>query len=242
MVEISTESMNLTVPAQLAGVSRQSRFSRSGRIRNRPGSAGTRVSLSSAAHAGWVKSPVPSTRMPLGSAHQDRCSISQSLLQARENLEWMCRSAWNMAGLILPWSTDIRARNSRVPGPVSRLRAHVVRVRPSGDAVHPVDGPAVHSDSGVVLADRVLVRPVEQAVHLAVGVVVQLDLAHAELVRPLVAGVVGDLRDGFGRQLEIGVEIHEPGHVSSPFPGRRVTGLRRKSAGPAGGPAGGGPC
>ena len=39
----------------------------------------------------------------------------------------------------------------------------------SGDAVHPVDGPAVHAERGVVLADRVLVRPVEQAVHLAVG-------------------------------------------------------------------------
>src|SRR5229473_3316868 len=102
MVEISTESMNLTVPAQAAGESRRSRFSRSGRIRNRPGSAGTRVSLSSAAHAGWVKSPVPST-------HHDRCSMSQSLLQARENLEWMCRSAWNMADPILPRRTVSRA-------------------------------------------------------------------------------------------------------------------------------------
>ena len=57
-----------------------------------------------------------------------------------------------------------------------------------------MDGPAVHPERGVVLADRVLVRAVEQAVHLAVGVVVQLDLADAELVRPLVASVVGDLR------------------------------------------------
>src|SRR5713101_6461534 len=109
MVEISTESMNLTVPAQAAGESRRSRFSRSGRIRNRPGSAGTRVSLSSAAHAGWVKSPVPSTCRPLRSAHHDRCSMSQSLLQARENLEWMCRSAWNMADPILPRRTVSRA-------------------------------------------------------------------------------------------------------------------------------------
>src|SRR5215470_2564627 len=206
--------MNLTVPAQLAGVSRKSRFSRSGRIRNKPGSAGTRVSLSSAAHAGWVKSPVPSTRRPLRSAHQDRCSISQSLLQARENLEWMCRSAWNMAGLILPRGTDIRPGNSRVPGAgrIRGPRAHVVLVRPSGDAVHPVDGPAVDAERGVVLADRVFVGPVEQAVHLAVGVVVQLDLPDAELVRPLVAGVVGDLRDRLWRQLEVCVEIHEPGH------------------------------
>src|SRR6266700_7348909 len=228
MVEISTESMNLTVPAQLAGVSRKSRCSRSGRIRNKPGSASTSVSLSSAAQAGWVKSPVPSTRRPLRSAHQDRCSMSQSLLQARENLEWMCRSAWNMAGLILPRSTDIRPGNRRargrnpVPGHASCGSG------PSGDAVHPVDGPAVQAERGVVLADRVLVRPVEQAVHLAVGVVVQLDLADAELVRTLVAGVVGDLRDGLGRQLEIGVIVHEPGHVSSPYR-RAVTGPGRES-------------
>ncbi len=35
--------------------------------------------------------------------------MSQSLLQARENLEWMCRSAWNMADLILPRGTVSRA-------------------------------------------------------------------------------------------------------------------------------------
>ena len=29
--------------------------------------------------------------------------MSQSLLHARENLEWMCRSAWNMAGAATPW-------------------------------------------------------------------------------------------------------------------------------------------
>src|ERR1700733_13844052 len=97
MVEISTERRKRTEPAQVAGESRKSRRSRSGRTRNKPGSAGTRVSLSSAAHAGWVKSPVPSTRRPLRSAHQDRCSMSQSLLHARENFEWICRSAWNMS-------------------------------------------------------------------------------------------------------------------------------------------------
>src|SRR5579859_1498962 len=89
--------MNRTVPAQLAGVSRCSRRSRSGRIRNRPGSASVSVSFSSAAHAGWVKSPVPRTVRPLRSAHQDRCSMSQSLLHARENREWICRSAVNMS-------------------------------------------------------------------------------------------------------------------------------------------------
>src|ERR1700749_511656 len=189
--------MNLTVPAQLAGVSRRRRFSRSGRILKRPGPPSPSVSLSSAAHAGWVKSPVPSSRRPLRSAHQDRCSMSQSLLHARENLEWMCRSAWNMAGLILPRSTDIRPDNGREPG-AGKVQAPG-RPSASGDSVHPVDGPAVHAERGVVLADRVLVGPVEEAVHLALRVVVQLNLPDAELVRALVAGVVGNLRDGLGR-------------------------------------------
>ena len=57
------------------------------------------------AHAGWVKSPVPSTVRPLRRAHQDRCSMSQSLLHARENREWIWRSAVNIAGLILPQPT-----------------------------------------------------------------------------------------------------------------------------------------
>jgi hypothetical protein len=39
--------------------------------------------------------------------------------------------------------------------------------------------------------------------------VVQLDLAHAELIGPGVAGVIGDLRDGLGRQLQILVKVHE---------------------------------
>ena len=62
---------------------------------------------------------------------------------------------------------------------------------------------AVHAERGVVLADRVFVGSLEQAVHLPLRVVVQLNLPHAELIRSLVAGVVGDLRDGVGRQLEV---------------------------------------
>ena len=45
--------------------------------------------------------------------------MSQSLLQARENLEWMCRSAWNISvrqlpgsGLILPRGYDKRAKDT----------------------------------------------------------------------------------------------------------------------------------
>src|SRR5271169_2243782 len=83
----------------------------------------------------------------------------------------------------------------------------------SGEAVDLVHVCARDAERGVVLADGVLVGPVQQAVHLAVGVVVQLDLAHAELVGGAVTGVLADLRDGLGGQLEILVEIHESWHV-----------------------------
>ena len=49
---------------------------------------------------------------------------------------------------------------------------------------------AGHAERGVVLADGVLVRPIEQAVHRPVGVVVQPGLADAEPVGPGVAAVV----------------------------------------------------
>ena len=58
---------------------------------------------------------------------------------------------------------------------------------PSGGVVHPVDDTAIHAECGVVLADRVFVGSVEQAVHLALRVVEQLNLPHAELIRAFVA-------------------------------------------------------
>jgi hypothetical protein len=48
------------------------------------------------------------------------------------------------------------------------------------EAVYLVDVAAGHAQRGVVLADGLFVRPVEQAVHLAVVVVVELDLANPE--------------------------------------------------------------
>jgi hypothetical protein len=71
----------------------------------------------------------------------------------------------------------------------------------------------------VVLADGVLVRPFGQAVHLAAGVVVQLDLANAELVGPGLAGILGDLCDDPGGQLQVLVKVHEQCHLM--FPGAR---------------------
>src|ERR1700722_8926601 len=62
-------------------------------------------------------------------------------------------------------------------------------------------------------ADGLFVWPLKQAVHLAPGVVVQLDLADAELVGFLVAGVLGDLSDGLWRQFQIFVKVHEQSHV-----------------------------
>jgi hypothetical protein len=75
-----------------------------------------------------------------------------------------------------------------------------------------VDVAARHSQRGVVLADGLLVRAVKQAVHLAPSVVVELDLAHAELIGPGVTRVLGDLRDGLGGQLQILVKVHESRH------------------------------
>jgi AcrR family transcriptional regulator len=107
-----------------------------------------------------------------------------------------------------------RTTSSNPPSCVSSTWPGLMTTRSgrSGKAVHPMDVAAGHPQRGVVLADGLLVRPVEEAVHLAPGVVVQLDLAHAELIGRAVAGVIGDLRDGLGGQLQILVKIHEPRH------------------------------
>jgi hypothetical protein len=45
-----------------------------------------------------------------------------------------------------------------------------------------------------------------------------------------VVRIVGDLRDGVGRQLEVLVEIHEPGHVG-PFCTDGTGGMRFRGSG-----------
>jgi len=67
-----------------------------------------------------------------------------------------------------------------------------------------------------MLADRLLVRTFEQAVHLAVGIVEQLDLPNAKLVRHSVARSLRYLVDGLLRKLKVIVVIHEPWHVDPP--------------------------
>src|SRR5216684_412641 len=86
--------MKRTGVRQAGGRVAATAFSMSSRRRNNPGSAGTSLSLSSAHQAGWVKSPVATTPMPLRAAQWARCSRSRSRLVAREYFEWTCRSAW----------------------------------------------------------------------------------------------------------------------------------------------------
>ena len=93
MVEISDDSRNRTGVRHAGGSVSCTARSSSGRNRNSPAASGTSLAPSSSRHAGWVKSPVPTTPMPLRPAHQARCSRSQSRLHARENFEWIWRSA-----------------------------------------------------------------------------------------------------------------------------------------------------
>src|SRR5262249_20058300 len=89
----------------------------------------------------------------------------------------------------------------------------------SGQAVYLMHVAAGHAKRGVVLADSLLVRAFEQAVDLALGVVVQLDLAHAKVIGPLVAGSGGGPRGRLRGQAGGVVEIHESRHVVAPSGG-----------------------
>src|SRR5258708_9390733 len=67
-----------------------------------------------------------------------------------------------------------------------------------------------------MLADRLLIGALQEAIDLAVGVVVQLNLPHTELIGSAVPRSLGYLIDGFLRQLQVLVEIHEPRHAVPP--------------------------
>jgi len=69
---------------------------------NNPGSAGTSFSWISVIQAGWVKSPVPTTVIPLMRAAIYKFSKLRLLAVARENREWICRSAMNF----IKWVPD----------------------------------------------------------------------------------------------------------------------------------------
>jgi hypothetical protein len=87
--------------------------------------------------------------------------------------------------------------------------------RGSEEAVHAVHVAAGNVKGIMVLADRLLIRAFQEAIDLAVGVVVELNLPHAELVGGAVPRSLGYLVDGILRQLEILVEIHEPSKAAA---------------------------
>ena len=61
-----------------------------------------------------------------------------------------------------------------------------------------------------MLADGLLVGPLEKAVDLPVGVVEELHLPHPELVGGALPGALRDLVDRLPRQLQVVVKVHEP--------------------------------
>jgi hypothetical protein len=79
----------------------------------------------------------------------------------------------------------------------------------TGEGLYPVHVAAGDAQGGMVAADGLFVGAFEQAIDHAVGVVVQLQLPDTELIGPRVAGVVGDLGDRLGGQLQVLVEVHE---------------------------------
>src|ERR1700728_291199 len=68
----------------------------------------------------------------------------------------------------------------------------------------------------MMVADGLLIRSFQEAVDLAVGVVIKLNLPHAELVGCAVPRSLGYLVDGILRQLQVLVAVHEPRHVHPP--------------------------
>src|SRR5258708_6729877 len=109
-------------------------------------------------------------------------------------------------------------RTRTAPPTVRRQRHDAPRLtgRTSEQAVHPVHVPARNVKRRVLLADRLLIGALQEAIDLAVGVVVQLNLPHTELIGSAVPRSLGYLIDGFLRQPQVLVEIHEPRHAVPP--------------------------
>jgi hypothetical protein len=78
-----------------------------------------------------------------------------------------------------------------------------------------VDVAAWYAKSLVMLADCVLVWALEEAVHVAVGVVVELDLPDPVLVRDALLCADGYLLESLLRELKVFVKVHELGHCLS---------------------------
>jgi hypothetical protein len=65
----------------------------------------------------------------------------------------------------------------------------------------------------MMVANGLGVGSLEEAVDVAIGIVIQLNLTYAELVSFSVPGVRRDLVDSLCRELQVVVEVHELGHV-----------------------------
>jgi hypothetical protein len=74
----------------------------------------------------------------------------------------------------------------------------------------------------MMLADRVLIRAFQQAIDLAVGVVVKLDLPHPELVGSAIPGPLRYLIDGFLRKQALACGAETTTCAKIPDPARIV--------------------
>lgn len=78
---------------------------------------------------------------------------------------------------------------------------------------------AVNTDSSVMITHRLLIRTIEEALHLAFVVVVELDLASAEFVDLTRLGVGSNAGQLLRRQFETLVVVHETWHAVPPSQG-----------------------
>src|SRR5258708_11257693 len=103
-------------------------------------------------------------------------------------------------------------RTRTAPPTVRRQRHDAPRLtgRTSEQAVHPVHVPARNGKRRVMLADRLLIGALHEAIDLAVGVLVQLNLPHTELIGSAVPRSLPYLIDAFLRQLQVPVQLPEP--------------------------------
>src|ERR1700760_4182795 len=160
----------------------------------------------------WPTPPSSRPRWPGWSRSAPSGSPGTAIPTTPTSWSWPTRTATASASSTCPTNKNKRPRPPH-------------RVEPPGgggeprrlaDPVHPVHVAACDPERLVVLAHALLVRRVQQAVDLAVGVVVQLSLVDSELVGGAFPRFLGDLRDGFVRQLQVVVEVHEARHVVVP--------------------------
>jgi hypothetical protein len=85
-------------------------------------------------------------------------------------------------------------------------------VQGSADPGDLVDLAAIHAECGMVIAHGLGIRRIQEAVHLAIRVMEQLDLPDAELIGCAVMSTLGNAVDCFLRQFQVRVKVHELRH------------------------------